>query len=147
MSVCKYLKQKLNKQLECKKNKRLITLADCSSCNFKTFELNKKSNINFKTNFKLIEKQNKRFSIIYRNLSICAECKSKNDVAKNEVYEGAKRGVSMTNGFVVPLCRSCHNRFHNDRAFALKFKKMFQAEYEKYHTREEFLNLIHHNYL
>ena len=77
----------------------------------------------------------------------CAECGSKNDVQKNEVFEGAKRGVSMKYGFVVPLCDTCHKRFHNDREFALKYKRLYQEKFEESHSRDEFLKLIHHNYL
>lgn len=91
--------------------------------------------------------ERKRFSIIYSDLTRCAECKSTFAVQKNEVYEGAKRTTSMINGFVVPLCHFCHNRFHNDRQFALKYKKMFQKKYEEEHSHDQFMNLIHRNYL
>jgi transposase-like protein len=91
--------------------------------------------------------ERKRYSIIYDDLTKCAECKTTFRVEKNEVYEGSKRVASMKNGFVVPLCQSCHSRFHNDRQFALKYKMMFQRAYELEHSREEFLNLIHRSYL
>ena len=70
-----------------------------------------------------------------------------NIIDLNEVYEGARRQASMTYGFIIPLCRQCHTRFHNDREFALKYKKMFQQEFEKTHTRQEFINIIHKSYL
>lgn len=91
--------------------------------------------------------ERKRYSIIYDDLSKCAECKNTFGIEKNEVYEGSKRITSMKNGFVVPLCQSCHRRFHNDRQFALKYKMMFQRAYELDHSREEFINLIHRSYL
>jgi len=34
---CKYLKQKLNKKLECKLTKKIITLKDCSNCIYKEY--------------------------------------------------------------------------------------------------------------
>ena len=101
-----------------------------------------------KATYKRIKKEKERFSIIYQDLSKCAECGSKiGHIDKNEVYEGSKRNVSMEYGFVVPFCHKCHERFHNDRTFALKYKRMFQIAYEKNHSRNEFLILIHRNYL
>lgn len=94
------------------------------------------------------KKEKERFSIIYQDLTKCAECGSKiGHIDKNEVYEGSKRNVSMENGFVVPFCNNCHDRFHNDIEFALKYKRMFQKVYEKKYSRKDFLNLIHRNYL
>ena len=91
--------------------------------------------------------ERKRYSIIFEDLSKCAECKSTFRIEKNEVYEGSKRVASMKHGFVVPFCCECHRRFHNDRLFALKYKKMFQRAFESEHTREEFLSIIHRSYL
>lgn len=147
MSTCKYLKQKLDRTLYCKKLDKAITFNMCSNCIYKEYKINKTTKALKKANFGLIDKQNKRFSIIYRDLSKCAKCGTKNNVELNEVYEGAKRQVSMVNGFVVPLCKTHHKMFHNDREFALVYKKLFQLQYEKEHTRDEFLKLIHHNYL
>ena len=53
----------------------------------------------------------------------------------------------MKYGFVVPLCKTCHRRFHNDRDFALKYKRMFQKAYEQEHSHDEFMDLIHRNYI
>ena len=101
-----------------------------------------------KATYSHFKKEKERFSIIYQDLTKCAECGSKiGHIDKNEVYEGSKRSVSMENGFVVPFCIKCHDRFHNDREFALKYKRMFQIAYEKKHSRQDFLNLIHRNYL
>lgn len=101
-----------------------------------------------KATYSRAKKEKKRFSIIYQDLTKCAECGSKiGHIDKNEVYEGSKRVASMKHGFVVPLCQQCHRRFHNDRIFALKYKKMFQRAFESEHTREEFLNIIHKSYL
>lgn len=147
---CVYLKQKLNRTMYCKKKKQLINFSDCSCCSMKEYN-NSKHNTLKKITPTLIEKQKNRFSIIYHNLNVCCSCRLKsskyNKIDLNEVYEGAKRQASMTYGFIIPLCRQCHTRFHNDREFALKYKKMFQQEFEKTHSRQEFLNIIHKNYL
>lgn len=146
---CIYAKKKLNNSSYCTKHKCPLKLSDCSNCEDK--EYRSKSKVNFKTNSRLIEKQKNRFSIIYHNLNVCCSCGLKksnyNFIDLNEVYEGSRRQVSMSNGFVIPLCRQCHTRFHNDRNFALKYKIMFQKEFEKTHTRQDFLNLIHKSYL
>jgi hypothetical protein len=147
MNECVNLKQKIDRTLYCKKKKRIITLSDCKCCDSKIFKLNKKANTLKKISFSLTEQQKRRFSIINRPMNKCAECKSKIGVERNEVFEGAKRVASMKYGFVVPLCRKCHDRFHNDREFALKYKRLYQEKFEESHSREEFLKLVHRNYL
>ena len=101
-----------------------------------------------KSTYKRSKKEKERFSVIYQDLTKCAECNSKiGHIDKNEVYEGSNRSISIEYGFVVPLCHTCHKRFHNDREFALKYKKMFQRAYEQEHSHDEFMELIHRNYL
>lgn len=147
MSNCINLKQKLDRTLYCKELKKVISINQCTHCQLKKFKQNKTSNSLKKISFKRNKAQKERFSIINHPLDKCAVCGSKNGVQLNEVYEGAKRGVSMKYGFVVPLCDKHHKRFHKDRTFAIPYKQIYQREFEKTHTREEFLNLIHHNYL
>lgn len=96
---------------------------------------------------KQTKREKERFSIIYQDLTKCALCTSKSNIEKNEVFEGAKRGASIKHGFVIPLCKIHHKKFHNNREFALIIKRQFQKEFEKTHTREEFLSIIHRNYL
>lgn len=147
MSNCINLKQKLDRTLYCKKLKKSISINQCGDCLYKQFKEIKTLNALKKISFRRNKAQKERFSIINHPLDKCAVCGSKNGVQLNEVYEGAKRGVSMKYGFVVPLCDKHHKQFHNDRSFALKYKKMYQAKYEQTHTREEFLKLVHRNYL
>lgn len=97
--------------------------------------------------YKQTKREKERYSIIYKDLTKCALCPSKIGIEKNEVYEGAKRGASIKHGFVIPLCEIHHKKFHNNRKFALSIKRQFQEEFEKTHTREEFLSIIHRNYL
>lgn len=144
---CLYLKSKLDRTLYCKKLKKIINIKDCNNCDLKEFKQNKTSNTLKNISFRLAKQQKQRFSIINHSFSNCAECGSKWRISKNEVFEGAKRGVSMKYGFVVPLCETCHTRFHNDREFALKYKRLFQSKFEETHSRDEFLNLVHKSYL
>ena len=53
----------------------------------------------------------------------------------------------MKNGFCIPICRRCHKEIQNDEEKMLVYKKRCQQEYEKTHTREEFIKLIKRNYL
>ena len=149
---CKYLKQKFNNKLECKIQNKIIKIYDCSNCKYKEYDNKKQCSLKKKTSlknrtYKQIKKEKARFSIIYTDLTKCAKCSSKIKIEQNEVFEGAKRSISIKYGFVIPLCKTCHTRFHNDREFALSIKKHFQKEYEKEHTRDEFINIIHRNYL
>jgi len=149
---CKHLKQGFYGKITCKKKKRLISICDCKNCKFKEYEnaimYNNKRKITLKKKtYKQSKKEKTRFSIIYKDLTKCAKCGSTYNVQKNEVYEGSKRGISIKYGFVIPLCETCHNRFHSDRQFALYYKKMFQKEFEKTHTRDEFTSIFYRNYL
>lgn len=147
MSNCINLKQKLDRTLYCKKLKKSISINQCGDCLYKQFKEIKTLNTLKKISFRRNKAQKERFSIINHPLNKCAVCGSKNGVQLNEVYEGAKRSVSMKYGFVVPLCDKHHKKFHNDRSFAIPYKQAYQREFEKTHTHEEFMNLIHHNYL
>lgn len=171
---CMYLKQKLNRKIYCKYRQKEINIKECSNCEYKLFKkvngtehhrslqtsadqlqrkCTEKNTVKMRKTLlrknksnKLAKLERKRFSLIYTNLNKCACCPGQ-QVHKNEVFEGAKRSISMKYGFVIPLCPKHHDIFHNNREFALKYKKMFQKEFEKTHTREEFLEIVHHNYL
>lgn len=167
MNNCKYLKQKLNRTLECKKQNKIINIRECNGCKYRKYttschQLNKcrqkspkivslSNNRQIKKRtYKQSKKEKERYSIIYQDLSKCCVngCLTPYyNVEKNEVYEGAKRGASIKYGFVCPLCKNHHDQFHNDRNFALYYKKMFQKEFEKKHSKQEFINIIHCNYL
>lgn len=72
---------------------------------------------------------------------------------KHHIYFGANRKVSEENGFWIWLrhdyhiADSPHGTPHNDRRLDLYLKKLCQVEYEKTHTREEFIALIGRSYL
>ena len=92
----------------------------------------------------------KRFSIL-NNLDKCYFC-GKPAQCIHEVYYGtANRRISIQNGFCVGLCHGEHNLYtksvHNDRKMDLELKQLYQKEYEKSHTREEFTKLIGKSYL
>lgn len=146
---CKYLKQKLNKKFECKKQNKIINIKECNNCKFRENKESNKHQIKKRT-YKKAKKEKNRYSIIYNDLTKCCVdgCLTPYyNVQVNEVYEGAKRNASIKHGFTTPFCCIHHNGFHNDRSFALYYKRMFQREYERNHSREDFLKIIHVNYL
>ena len=92
----------------------------------------------------------KRYSIL-NNLDRCFFC-GKPAECIHEVYFGtANRQISIKNGFCVGLCHKEHNlsdkSVHRDRKMDLILKKKYQEEYEKTHTREEFIKLIGKSFL
>lgn len=176
MSFCINLKQKMNRTLYCKKLNKQITFKDCSNCPYKTYKsptVNGLSNkkVDFKTqqrrlknnnlqnhsnlraksikkkSYKLAKKEKERFSIIYPDLTKCCHCGSERSVAKNEVFEGAYRQRSMKTGMIAPFCTKCHDRFHNDIMFNLHYKVLFEKEFLKTHTLEEFIKIFGQDYI
>lgn len=92
----------------------------------------------------------KRYSIL-NNLDRCYFCNRPAECI-HEVYFGtANRQISIENGFCVGLCHREHNlstkSVHNDRKMDLELKQVYQEEYEKTHTREEFIRLIGKSYI
>lgn len=146
---CKYLKIRSKKGIRyyyCSLLKKEILVKNCYNCTEKEYKI---YNTLKKRTYSLSKKENKRFSIIYRSFDKCAECGVKtlnNGIDKNEVFEGAYRQLSIKLGMIVPLCRDCHQRFHSDRVMNLKYKDMFQREYLKNHTLDEFLELFKKDY-
>lgn len=156
MANCKYLKQKINRKIECKRQNKIINIKECNGCKFREDKmpkctLNQKYCAKIKNRtYKQSKKEKERFSIIYNDLTRCCveDCLTPYYyVEKNEVYEGAKRSASIKYGFVCPLCKIHHEQFHNDREFALIYKKMFQRKFEETHSREEFLGIVYCSYL
>lgn len=93
----------------------------------------------------------KRYSIL-NNLDECYFC-GRNKENIHEVYSGANRQTSIKNGFCVGLCFRCHRFVHDGSSYPQNgtmdnhLKVTYQKEYEKTHTREEFIRLIGKSYL
>lgn len=112
----------------------------------KTYTLKQRTPLKKRTS-RQTKKEKDRFSIIYQDLSKCCICGSEQCVEINEVFEGAYRQTSIRLGMVVPFCHKHHQRFHRDRLFNLKYKAMFQKEYENTHFHEEFIGIFKQNYV
>lgn len=82
-----------------------------------------------------------------KELTKSGKCEHCGKVCKNldphEVYGGSNRKRSISNNFVKLLCRECHS----DDNVINQLRIDTQKEYEKNHTREEFIKLIGKNYL
>ena len=75
---------------------------------------------------------------------ICDYChKYSKRLDPHEVYGGSNRKRSIKNKFVKMLCPKCHS---NEKIIS-QLRKEVQKEYEKTHTREEFIKLIGKSYI
>jgi len=91
-------------------------------------------------------------SIIQTNKK-CFICRTTTNIHEHHIYYGSsKRKISEKHGFKVYLCY-CHHEgtygVHGKCGEKLNrhLKIMCQKEYEKSHTREQFLKIIGKNYI
>lgn len=142
---CKYLSKSLNGKIKCRYYKRYISsLSECQNCSNLILKRNKPIK-------KVSNKRNKleknRFSIFTDNFNQCYYCKRKvkenEKLDLHEVYGGSNRLRSIKNGLVVPLCRICHSNEKIIKYLRIKLQK----EFEKTHTREEFIEITGKSYI
>lgn len=100
---------------------------------------------------KLRKLEANRYSILTDDLNHCYLCFGNEHYNEpldmHEIYGGANRKISMENGFCIPLCRQHHALITRDNASSLILKQQCQREYEKTHSREDFMRLIGKNFL
>lgn len=133
---CKYLSKALNGKIKCKYYKRYIDYnVDCKNCLNQNLVRNKP--IKNKTN-KQKQLEKNRYSIFTTNLNKCYYCGKEGKMDLHEVYGGSNRKRSIKNGLVVPLCRICHSNEEIIQYLRIKLQK----EFEKTHSREDFIKLI-----
>lgn len=92
----------------------------------------------------------KRRSIL-NNLDKCYFCGRPTEHIHEVFFGTANRQISIKNGFCVGLCNNHHNAtnesVHHNREMDLELKRLYQREYEKTHTRQEFIELIGKSYI
>lgn len=73
---------------------------------------------------------------------------------RHHVFYGPLKNISEEHGFTCHLCQKhhrgvgkCEEAVHSSKKMRKYLCAIFQAEYEKTHTREEFIKLIGENYL
>lgn len=155
---CIYLKQKLNRTLECKKQKKIINIKECNSCKCKEYkkctEFSKsranhtlKNSSLHKKSAKLAKIERNRFSVFTDDLEHCIICGNKKDHL-HEIFFGANRQKSMQYGFVLPLCHKCHAEMHRNKDWQEYWHAKGQKYWEKFiGTREEFIEVFGKSYL
>ena len=81
----------------------------------------------------------------------CYICGSRQNIHLHHIYQNANRKNSEKIGAWCYLCANHHtldrNSVHQNPKMAMQLKIKAQEEYEKEHTREEFMKIIHRNYL
>lgn len=147
---CKNFRKRSRKKsiiLYCAAQNKEITFDDCKKClKFKPREykgLNKGKKPMKKKSKKLakIEKDRDKGKIKSGFCQACGKWSSRLD--PHEIYGGSNRLRSIKHGFVKDICRLCHD----DEEKILELRKEVQQEYEKAHSREEFIKLIGWSYL
>ena len=74
----------------------------------------------------------------------CDYChREKKHLDPHEVYGGSNRKRSIRNNFVKMLCRECHS----SEEIINQLRMDTQKEFEKTHTREEFIKIIGKSYI
>ncbi len=171
MSNCKYLKQKFNHKLECKKDKNRIPFKDCANCPYKEYKCtisskncakSNNSQIKSTTNdkhretlniIKLKKKSNKlaklernRTSLFTDDLEHCIVCGKKKEHL-HEVFFGRNRKNSILFKLVLPLCSFCHAEMHRNALWQVEWKKKGQVLFEKAYPDLDFLEVFGKNYL
>jgi len=84
----------------------------------------------------------------------CYITRSREDLEEHHIYYGVTglREISERNGFKVWLARPLHTGYltgihGGNHSLDLRLKEDCQREYEKTHTREEFVQIIGRSYL
>ncbi len=120
----------------CKKDKRYISIwQDCKNCLKRNLVANKPIK---RVSKKQKQLEKNRYSIFTTNFNKCYYCGKEGKMDLHEIYGGSNRKRSIENGFVVPLCRICHSNEKIIQYLRIKIQK----EYEKKHTREEFIKMF-----
>lgn len=158
---CTNLKKKLNGKCYCKVLKKEIQPRECTFCEFRTIK--QPSEINYtlkgKTSLKMSKNRLKkyttkrrkleesRFSVFTIDLTTCYFHKDRTKDDLHELIFGRNRYNSIKYGFVLPVCRECHDQLHNDCELQLFWKRKCQDYYEKnVGTTEQFIEIFKKNY-
>lgn len=160
--ACMYLKQKINRNLECKKDKNRIPFKDCKNCPYREYKSNntqirKPLQINYKqpqTTTKLKNKSNKltkleknRFSLFTDDKDKCMFCSSETNLTWHEIFRGRNRQNSMKYGLCLRMCLKCHELYQEDPIFNDLWHKKGQAKFIETYPDLKFEDIFKINYL
>lgn len=77
----------------------------------------------------------------------CYVCHRTGPTEVHHMIHGANRPNADRFGLVVHLCPYCHRNVHSHGSFDAELKGIAQQEFEKTHTREQFMKIFGRNYL
>jgi len=160
--TCMYLKQKINRKLECKKDKNRIPFKDCSGCPFKDFETNdshiikspiESGNLKQKVDkmksksSKLTKLERNRFSLFTNNKNKCMFCPSETNLTWHEIFRGRNRQNSMKYGLCLRMCLRCHELYQEDLVFNREWHVRGQIKFIETYPDLKFKDIFRINYL
>ena len=148
MQKCIYLKQKINRSLECKNKKKIINIQDCNNCKFKEYPKQISISKQYRKKSSTIQKaERNRFSVFTEDLVHCILCGDKKDNL-HEIFFGKNRIKSMKYGFVIPLCYKCHLEMHRNTQLQEIWHVRGQLYFEKkIGSRNEFIAVFEKSYI
>ncbi len=81
----------------------------------------------------------------------CYICQTTQNIERHHIFFGiSNRKISDRHKFTVDLCAEHHRGHyspHHSKQLDLALRRITQKEYEKTHTRKEFMDIIGQNYL
>lgn len=78
---------------------------------------------------------------------VCRRCGRYGQTEWHHVFGGPLRRISDKQDLVVELCHECHRELHEHPGIALVHKQRLQREWEKSHSRDEWMAMMHKNWL
>lgn len=84
--------------------------------------------------------------------TVCYLCSRVGDTTEkychqHHIYEGKNRQASDRAGFYIYVCPQHHRETHRTPKLNKWLKEQTQRDFEREHTREEFMRIIGRNYL
>lgn len=143
---CIYLKQKINKKLECKLDKDKIIFKDCKNCKLAKYEEKKDYKLNNKSR-KLAKLERKRTSLFTDDNTKCMFCGSTYNLTFHEIFPGRNRQNSMKYKLCLRMCLKCHDEHQEDVEFNIFWRKKGQAAFNATYPDLKFEDVFGINYL
>lgn len=104
-----------------------------------------------KKSYELAKIERYRTSIFTDDLKVCYLCGLKGIVRaasdKHEILYGSNRKNSMLFGYVLPLCRTCHDSMHKNHVLTKLWCKKCQVYHEKKYGVQDWFDKFHRNYI
>lgn len=144
---CKYLKQKLNRTLYCKKLKSDIKISKCSNCKYKEYLIRSNSTKLKNRTSKQAKLERNRFSVFNDNINKCYFCSGTINLTWHEIYRGRNRSNSMKYGLCLRMCLDCHKKYQDNEEFNDYWHKKGQQAFITNYPELDFMGIFKINYL